>query len=128
MPEPYAANACGSGASTTSTAVHPQWRKINGEMVKTFVPRIDYPLYVRRNGRSWGVYHAASGMRIRNLRLQRDAVRYLFAIANIVDWAQPAGVLALIAGLPASLDAALPAAQPAHRILTVKPPLSGEES
>jgi len=96
--------------------VRVQWREIDGQSVLTLVPTyggpFPHPLYVRHLKNGWAVFHAGEHMGIRHGMKRDQAIRFMLAIRDLVDWSLPVGkIITHKPGINAMLD------QVARRVL-----------
>lgn len=96
--------------------VHVQWREIDGQNVMTLVPTyggpFPHPLYVRHLKNGWAVFHAGEHMGIRHGMKRDQAICFMLAIRDLVDWSlQVRKIIVENFGLNATLE------QVARRVL-----------
>jgi hypothetical protein len=89
--------------------VQVQWREIDGQSVQTLVPTYGgpspAPLYVRHLASGWAVFHAGEQMGIRHGMKRDQAIHFMLAIRDLVDWSLPVGqIITQNIGLNARLD------------------------
>jgi len=89
--------------------MHVQWREIDGQNVQTLAPIYNgpfpYPLYVRHLKNGWAVFHAGEQMEIRHGMTRDQAIHFMLAIHDLVDWSLPVGkIITQNIGLNAKLD------------------------
>ena len=98
------------------TEVRVLWREVNGQAFQSYVPKEHYdlafPLYVRHVADGWAVFHAGEHMRIRGQMKRDQAILFLLAVKDLVDWSLPVGkIITQNIGINATLD------QVARRVL-----------